>query len=74
MPGWRGFSRTSNVADLLEDALRMNAGALARHEVKVVREYGALPSICTDKHKLMQILVNLVSNAKYACDESDRER
>jgi PAS domain S-box-containing protein len=58
------------LASLLEDALRMNAGALARHDVKVVREYTVLPPICTDKHKVLQILVNLVSNAKYACDDS----
>jgi len=25
-----------------------------------------------DKHKVMQILVNLIRNAKYACDESER--
>ncbi len=67
-----GVFEDIDVAALLEDALRMNAGALARHEVKVVRDYSVLPPICTDKHKLMQILVNLVSNAKYACDESER--
>jgi signal transduction histidine kinase len=26
-----------------------------------------------DKHKVLQILVNLIRNAKYACDESKRE-
>jgi hypothetical protein len=26
----------------------------------------------TDKHKVLQILINLVRNAKYACDESGR--
>jgi PAS domain S-box-containing protein len=65
-----GVYENIEVATLLEDALRMNAGALARHDVKVVRDYGILPPITTDKHKLMQILVNLVSNAKYACDDS----
>jgi signal transduction histidine kinase len=67
-----GVYENIEVADLLEDALRMNAVALARHDVKVVRDYSVLPSICTDKHKLMQILVNLVSNAKYACDDANR--
>ena len=50
----------------------MNAGSLARHKVKVERDFKALPSICTDKHKVLQILINLVRNAKYACDESGR--
>ncbi|MGO8701419.1 MAG: PAS domain S-box protein [Limisphaerales bacterium] len=68
-----GVFETMPVTDLLEDALRMNAGSLARHQVKVVRDFKALPPICTDKHKVLQILINLVRNAKYACDESGRE-
>jgi PAS domain S-box-containing protein len=67
-----GVFENVDLADLLEDALRMNAGSLARHDVNVVRDYGVLPPICTDKHKVLQILVNVVRNAKYACDESGR--
>lgn len=67
-----GVFENVNVRDLLEDSLRMNEGSLARHEVKVVREFSALPDISTDKHKVLQILINLVRNAKYACDESGR--
>jgi PAS domain S-box-containing protein len=65
-----GVSQTVAVADLVEDSIRMNAGALTRHEVQLVREYEAQPVIQVDKHKVMQILVNLIRNAKYACDES----
>jgi two-component system NtrC family sensor kinase len=53
---------------LLEDALRINAAGLSRHQVKVERRLVELPPLLTDKHKLMMILVNLVSNAKYALD------
>jgi PAS domain S-box-containing protein len=67
-----GVFENIQLADLLEDTLRMNAGALARHDVKVVRDYNALPLVNTDKHKVLQILVNLVRNAKYACDDSGR--
>ena len=67
-----GMSQTVAIVDLVEDCLRMNAGALTRHEVRLVREYEAEPVIQVDKHKVMQILVNLIRNAKYACDESNR--
>jgi PAS domain S-box-containing protein len=61
------------VTDLVEDALRMNGGSPTRHEVQIVREYGSYPpEITVDKHKVLQILVNLIRNAKYACDECDR--
>ena len=62
------------VTDLVEDALRMNSDALARHDVQVVREYEPqTPQITVERHKVSQILVNLVRNAEYACDESGRK-
>jgi signal transduction histidine kinase len=64
-----GLTEVVKVADLVEDSLRMNAGALQRHEVQVVREYEEVPAINVEKHKVLQILVNLIRNAKYACDE-----
>ena len=67
-----GVIETISVPDLLEDALRINAGSLARHNVDIIRDYQARPVVTTDKHKVMQIIINLVLNAKYACDESGR--
>jgi PAS domain S-box-containing protein len=58
------------VADLVEDALRMNLAGMEQHGVQVVREYGAVPPIQVDKHKVLPILVNLIRNAEHACDEA----
>lgn len=52
---------------LMEDALHLNEDALLRHEIEVTREYEEIPAIDTDKHKVLQILLNLVQNAKDAC-------
>ncbi|MFY0564826.1 ATP-binding protein [Archangium lansingense] len=57
-----------SLAELVEDALRINAAGLTRHQVKVERQLAPLPPILTDKHKVLMILVNLFSNAKYAMD------
>jgi signal transduction histidine kinase len=66
-----GVAERVLVSELVEDALRMNTGALIRHNVQVVREYGSNPpEITVDKHKVLQILVNLMRNAKYACDDA----
>jgi PAS domain S-box-containing protein len=67
-----GVAETVEVAALVEDSLRLNAGAFERHGVRLKREFGNVPAITVDKHKVLQILVNLVRNAKYACDESGR--
>jgi len=68
-----GIVETVKITDLVEDALRMNLGALQRHGVDVIREYEDVPPVDVEKHKILQILVNLVRNAKYACDESGRK-
>jgi signal transduction histidine kinase len=68
-----GVRETVQATDLVEDAVRMIAGALARHEIELVREYADVPPIVVEKHKVLQILVNLISNAKYACDEVKRK-
>jgi len=67
-----GVVETVEVADLVEDSLRLNAGAFVRHGVTLERDFRPVPPITVDKHKVLQILVNLVRNAKYACDESGR--
>jgi len=67
-----GITETIAVAELVEDSLRLNAGAFTRHGVTLRREFDEVPPITVDKHKVLQILVNLVRNAKYACDDSGR--
>jgi len=60
-----------NVRDLLEDALRINLISLGRHQVHVVRNYDHTHLIYGDKHKVLQVLVNLITNAKQAMSKSD---
>jgi PAS domain S-box-containing protein len=55
---------------LVEDALRMNSAALLRHEVSVLRDYQAVPPVQAERGKVLQILINLIRNAKYALDEA----
>ncbi|HEY8358572.1 MAG TPA: ATP-binding protein [Ramlibacter sp.] len=52
--------------ELAEDALRMQGSALARHQVAVVKEFEAIPPVPLDRGRVLQILVNLISNAKAA--------
>ncbi|WNG15869.1 sensor histidine kinase [Cystobacter fuscus] len=65
----------TSLQELVEDALRINAAALGRHGVTVERHFDPLPHVMVDKHKLLQIILNLISNAKYAVnDNPDGER
>lgn len=59
------------LVEVIEDALSINQAALERVGIEVVRDYQATPTIHTHKHKLLQILINLVSNAKHALGETE---
>ena len=65
-----GVIDTLDVRTLVEDSLRMNEGAFCRHGVVVSRDFEEVPLIQVDKHKVLQILVNVIRNAKHACDEA----
>jgi PAS domain S-box-containing protein len=64
-----GITDTLDMRVLVEDSLRMNEGAFSRHGVTIVRDFAAVPLIQVDKHKVLQVLVNVIRNAKYACAE-----
>jgi len=64
-----GVSEVLDPAGLVEDALRMNTDALTRHDVSLVREFHPTGPVVVERGKVLQILVNLIRNAKYACDD-----
>jgi len=65
-----GVIDTLDVRVLVQDSLRMNEGAFSRHGVMLSCDFQDVPPIQVDKHKVLQILVNVIRNAKYACDEA----
>jgi PAS domain S-box-containing protein len=67
-----GVIETLSASDLIEDALRIDVDSLDRHGIALVRDFQASPLVTTDKHKVIQVLVNLLRNAKQACDASGR--
>ncbi len=67
-----GVKEVISVVDLVEDGMCINEGSLRRHGVEVVREFDPVPPMNAEKHKILQILVNLLNNAKFACEESGR--
>ena len=59
--------------EVIQDAIQINRDGLRRHQVELVTDIEANPVMESDKHRILQILVNLIRNAKYACDEGNRE-
>jgi PAS domain S-box-containing protein len=58
-------------AELVDDALRLNVVAFERHHIELIREFDEnTPKICVDRHKFLQILINLLRNAKHAMQDA----
>ncbi|MEO7931647.1 MAG: ATP-binding protein [Chthoniobacterales bacterium] len=67
-----GLLESMPASELVEDALGMNGAAFDRHHIEVVRDFADVPLVRVDKHKVLQVLVNLIRNAKYAVSEALR--
>jgi C4-dicarboxylate-specific signal transduction histidine kinase len=59
----------ASVEDLMEQALLMGMPEPEKYGIRVVREYVHAPAIMTDRHHVLQILVNVITNAKNAMVE-----
>jgi C4-dicarboxylate-specific signal transduction histidine kinase len=54
------------VPKLIDEALRLHAISFERLGISIERDYAEVPALLADKHRLLQILVNLLSNARDA--------
>ena len=61
-------------AKLIESALMIERGSLERSAIEVIRDFASISSIVIDEHKVLQILVNLIANAKHALQVSATPR
>lgn len=59
-----GVTEAVDVADLLDNAVAIHFANMT--EVTVRREYDSVAALTLDRHKLLQILGNLLSNARHA--------
>lgn len=69
-----GVAEVVDLSEVLEDAIKIHGGAYERHGIKLIRQYDAVPQTAVDKHKVMQIVINFLANAKYACDAGEKEQ
>lgn len=63
-----------NIASLVEDAIQIGEGTLQRSGVKVIKQYKQDIEADVEKHKVLQILINLIRNAKHACEDTNDRR
>ncbi|MDE3012111.1 MAG: GAF domain-containing protein, partial [Pseudomonadota bacterium] len=57
---------------LVDDAVQMTEASMVRHGVHMDVALDALPDLLLDRPRVLQILVNLLANAKNACSDAGR--
>lgn len=68
--GAAGLVESVSLAELVDDALRLNAPSFSKYHIDLIRDYGDIPEVRVEKQKLLQILMNLMTNAKDSLLES----
>jgi predicted ATPase/signal transduction histidine kinase/tRNA A-37 threonylcarbamoyl transferase component Bud32 len=67
-----GLTEVCTLEEIAETALAISEAALRNSNIEVIRRYEKLPPALVDRHQIMQILVNLISNAKHALEDVSR--
>ncbi|MGV3663605.1 MAG: sensor histidine kinase [Prosthecobacter sp.] len=69
-----GMLETLSAVELVEAAIHINNDTFTRHGVDLIRDYHDVPPVLGDRHKVLPILVNLLTNAKHALVDSEGDR
>ncbi len=66
-----GMVEPLNLPETIEDAIKLSTNALQRHSIQVIREFAQTGPARAERHKVLQILVNLINNAKKAMETKE---
>jgi signal transduction histidine kinase len=65
-----GTIENLHAAELVEDVLRMQNNSFSGRDIEIIREFQPVSPFPSDRHKIIQILTNLLQNAAYACEQN----
>jgi signal transduction histidine kinase len=63
-----GVIETVSLRELLDDAINLSKAAHEKRGILVIREYASAPAARLDRHKLFEMVMNLLSNAGHAVE------
>ncbi len=68
-----GLIEVLTLSDVIDDAIRIVEPGLATSGIHLERDYETVPPVAVDKHSVLQILLNLLRNAKQALKDSESD-
>ena len=64
----------ADLSEIINTAIKMSSGSLERHQIKLIRDFESGIEMMLDKHQVLQILVNLIRNAKHAVQDAIQQQ
>jgi PAS domain S-box-containing protein len=68
-----GMVENADICKVVEDTLKVDANMIFRHNIALVRQFEDVPLFMMDRHKVIQIMLNLFKNAIDSLLLSDHE-
>jgi len=69
-----GSERQVSLSRMADDAVSMLEESLRKRNIRIEREFGAIPEVRAEESKLLQILVNLIKNAYESMDQNTADK
>src|SRR5688572_21694008 len=66
-----GVAEVLSLEGLIAETLEFNKASLEKLNIRVERHGEPLPPVSVEKHRLLQILMNLLNNARHALEQSE---
>ncbi len=60
-----------SINDVIDRAIELRSYWLRKHNIKIVREYGDIPTALLDSQQLQQVILNILLNAEQAIAEAN---
>jgi signal transduction histidine kinase len=68
-----GMKEQTNLGEIIETAIQITLTGDQSRQITVQKELNGVPVVVLDRHRLLQVLINLLRNAKYALQASPND-
>lgn len=66
-----GLTERVDIVEVIDDAIALNKVAVQQYGIRIEKDLASMPKVVLDRQKLLQILTNLISNARQALHNGD---
>lgn len=66
-----GLYEPSELSEVVDESIALVSPVFEKHEIALAQDFASVPPVLLDRHRILQIVVNLLTNARDAILEND---